>query len=356
MTRHQRLSSLKQTISKLITALRYFCAVLCAVAFVISLAAALLLVNAENQLFKSETYKQALQTTDIYARLPALISQQLASGTAGANGKELPGYLQILTAKDWEGLVRSVLPPDLLKQVSEQTLDAVFDYFDGKTSSAAISLVPLKQRLSQKSMDVAQQILSVQPHCTVAQLANLLLGSLAGQQPGDEVLCNPPAELTDTFLPLIDPAVQAAIATIPDRYPLLDKNHQPRLLPELEHARLEMRLSPLVALAFLVLMSLLAVRSSAGWLRWWGIPLASAGGLGLLAGSLYEPITRAILLVQAPNLIGMLGAAAGPVQDIILAVARDVAIPVLIQSVVIVGIGVGMTVLAKDWGKEQPAA
>jgi len=340
------------------TALRYICALVCAVGLALSLVATMLLVTADNQLFKSGTYKQALLDTDMYARLPALISQELSAGLSGTPDQQAPGYryLQSVSITDWEVLIRSVLPPELLQQVSEQTLDRVFDYLDGKSSVAVLSLTPIKQQLDQKSLDVARQILNVQPHCTLAQMADLLLQITSGNPPGNVAFCDPPAEISETFLPLLDPAVKAAIDTIPNGITLLDDSHHPEVLAQAQQIRQEMRLSPLVPLAFLLLMSLLAVRSRTGWLRWWGIPLTIAGGLGLLAGSLYVPILRQVLLQQGAGLTSLFGPASAAAQDLLLAVARSIASPLLIESALLVTAGIVLLVLSPPANSEPPSA
>jgi len=64
---------------KFLAALVRFFAAVCAIVFVITLVLALILVNAENRLFKAETYKHALETTGMYERLPALVSQQIVA-------------------------------------------------------------------------------------------------------------------------------------------------------------------------------------------------------------------------------------------------------------------------------------
>src|SRR5688572_11424119 len=128
---------------KFLTTLARFLAVVCATAFVVTLVLALILANAENKLFKSETYKQALQATDAYQRLPALVSRQIISALAGEQsseaGEEVPGFLKYLTARDWEILIQTVLPPQEMRQFTEQTLDQVFDYLNGKSNSVVIS-------------------------------------------------------------------------------------------------------------------------------------------------------------------------------------------------------------------------
>jgi hypothetical protein len=55
-----------------------------------------------------------------------------------------------------------------------------------------------------------------------------------------------------------------------------------------------MRLSPIVPLIFLFIMTILAVNSLKSWLKWWGIPFIIAGGLASLMSLSGAPATRAI--------------------------------------------------------------
>jgi hypothetical protein len=320
----------------------------------------LILANTENKLFKSETYKQALQTSGLYERLPALASQQIistlaAEASAESQDEEL-GFLKYLTIKDWEILILTVLPPQEMRQFTEHTLDQIFDYLDGRSDSVVISLAPFKQRLSQKSAEAAEQILATQPPCTAQQLIGIAAVLASGGDELDGKLCKPPTEMTPLVLPLMGLGVRAGITGIPDSVPLFTEARQPvDLRSRIELARLGMRSSPLVPLFFLLLLSLLAVRSRKSWLRWWGIPFTAAGALGLLVGLLNEPILRLLLIIQTANMPAYLAYSFEAALDVLLAVTREVANPLMLYSALILVAGIAMTALARYVGKEKPA-
>lgn len=398
---------------KFLTALARFFAALCAVLFAVTLVIALILVRAEDRLFKAETYKRALETTNTYGRLPALVAQQLMANLSADPCQErpltclppeatplrtcmqdslgadaflalssderpateaeqaaiqscinkfgplppaspnrqsgAPGYLKYLTVKDWETLITTLVTPQQMRQIAEQTLDGVFAYLDGKSDTVSVSLLPIKKDLARNSTEAVKQILAAQPDCTLEQLAIMTLQFINPSQGSQLVLCNPPKEVLTTVEPLIGGLFQAQIAALPDSVPVFTKEQGKDILPRIDLARLIMRLSPLAPLAFLLLMTLLAVRSRAGWLRWWGLALAGAGALGLLAGLLIEPVTRIILTTQTSQMPAYTAHFVEASLDVILVVVREVANPLMLESALALAAGLVMLVIAKKY-------
>jgi len=90
--------------------------------------------------------------------------------------------------------------------------------------------------------------------------------------------------------------LNAAVSQLPDEVTLI-KATSPAVSPadsqplgndpinSIRMVRLIFLLSPLIPLGFLLLLTLFAVRSLKGWMRWWGIPFFFAGlitlGLGI---------------------------------------------------------------------------
>ncbi len=166
-----------------------FFAAACAILFIISAVIVILLINVEAKAFSSATYKQAFEDQRLYERMPAILATALTS-TMGQNINAVP-FLRELTPEDWQNTIAVLLPPEELKAMANNALDGTFDYLNGRSSSAAISLVPLKTQLAGPAgMDLVLQILSLQPACTTEQLTQMALGLLGGEI----ALCNPPPE------------------------------------------------------------------------------------------------------------------------------------------------------------------
>jgi hypothetical protein len=103
-------------------------------------------------------------------------------------------------------------------------------------------------------------------------------------------------------------------------------------------------------------MTVLAVRSLTGWLKWWGVPITLTGGLGLILGLTAVPLTQFSLpLVAAQNTSAYALRLATTVMDVTSEIAWQVAIPVVIASVVLILIGTGMLLGAWLIGKKKAA-
>jgi hypothetical protein len=237
----------------------------------------------------SEVEKQSIQPClDQYG------TPELTSGSETG----MPPFFKNMSASNWESLLTIIIPPVELKPMVENLVDQLFSYLNGGTTSVDLSLVSLKQRLlGQSGMDAVMQLLSAQPACTQEQF-DLMAGSAGGG--GELVFCNPPADQLDTVTPQIQEQLDAAVSQIPDSVQII-KPPLPGItstnsgpfgndpVKALRIVRLILRLSPLLPLVFLLLLTLFGVRSLKGWLRWWGIPFFFAGIFALAFGLAIDP-------------------------------------------------------------------
>jgi hypothetical protein len=140
---------------------------------------------------------------------------------------------------------------------------------------------------------VIKQLILAQPTCTSDYLIQMTSNLLGGG--GELVLCNPGEDLLNTVLPLFSQLVNAMAANIPSEIVIIKPVSAGSLPPStrpygsdpvsiIRMARLIMRLSPLLPLAFLLLVTLFAVHSLKGWMRWWGIPIFISGAMALGLG------------------------------------------------------------------------
>jgi hypothetical protein len=156
-----------------------------------------------------------------------------------------------MTLSEWEAGIASLLPPEDLKALSDDTLDSVFGYLNNQSDSASISLQILKTRLAgPQGMELVSRILNAQPDCTLEQLLQMGMGFVSG----DVSLCKPPEEMLGLVTPLIETELRFLTGAIPDEVVLISAESgnlqgDPRL--RLNRARTIMKFSPLLPIVLL---------------------------------------------------------------------------------------------------------
>lgn len=319
-------------------------AAICAVLFVISAVIVLLLFNIERKAFSSETYKQAFEDQRLYERLPAMLAATLTTSIA-ENPNAIP-LLKALTVENWQTTLTTLLPPEELKGLANNALDSTFDYLNGKTDSAVISLAPLKTHLvGESGLQVVRQFLNIQPACTLEQLSQMAQGLLGGQI----TLCNPPEEAMGFMAPFIQSQLQAMTAIIPDQVAFIpgttsNTPNDPRL--KLNLVRSAIRLTPFIPLLLLFGIAVFAVRTLRDWLNWWGWPLLLTGGISVLMALVGSPLIGWILqlLIQNRGTIFVPPILAASIGETTSAVARQMLAPVVAEGFILALVGLGMII------------
>jgi hypothetical protein len=321
-------------------------AAICAVLFVVSTVLVLLFLNIERKAFSSATYKQAFEDLRLYERMPAILATTLTTYMA-ENGISMP-FLQFLTVEDWQNNIALLLPPEELKAMSNNALDATFDYLNGSSNSAVISLLPLKTQLAgEPGGQLVLQILRRQPACTPEQITQMALGLFGGQI----ALCNPPEQAIGLMMPFIQSQLQTITTLFPNEVTLISSTapgtpEDPRV--RLNAIRSGIKLTLFLPVLFLFGIAVFAVRSLRDLFMWWGWPLLFAGGISVIVALLGAPIIGGILRLVIQTQGGffippVLAAALGETAS---AVARQMLIPVIIQGLIVAAIGVGMLAVA----------
>lgn len=321
-------------------------AAICAVLFVISSVVVILLFNIEQKAFSAATYKQAFENQRLYERMPQILATALAEYVA-ANGSAVP-FLQALSAEDWQNSITVLLPPEELKGIANNTLDATFDYLNGRTNTVVLSLRPVKAQLAGPSgMDLVIQILHQQPACTPEQLTQMAMGLLGGQV----ALCNPPEQAIGLMTPILQSQLQAMTSLIPDDVTLLTSpaigtEGDPRL--KLNAARSAVKLTLFIPVLFLFGMTAFIVRSLLDWLTWWGWSFMFAGGTSVLIGLFGAPLIGSILqlLIRTQGGLFIPPVLASSIAETASAVVRQMLMPAVIEGFILGTIGLGMVVVA----------
>jgi hypothetical protein len=323
-----------------------FLAAICAVLFILSTIAVLLLINIEAKAFSSATYKQAFADQRLYERMPEILATALTT-TMGPSLSSVP-FLRALTVEDWQNTISVMLPPEELKAMADNALDATFDYLNNRTDSAALSLLPVKAQLAGPSgMNVVLQILSLQPACTAEQLTQMALGLLGGEI----ALCNPPPEAIGLMTPFIQSQLQTMTTIIPNEVTFIPGTisgtpDDPRV--RLNSIRSAIKLTPFLSIVFLLGITIFAVRNLVDWLTWWGWSFAVAGAGGVLIGLIGSPLVGWVLqsLIQNQGTILIPQPFISSIAETTSAVAQQMLLPVLIQGAILGFAGLGMAILA----------
>jgi hypothetical protein len=329
-----------------VQALGKFFAALCALLFIMSSVVVLLLFNIERKAFSSETYKQAFENQRLYERIPAMLASMLSTSIA-ENPNAIP-LLKVLRVEDWQTSISTLLPPEELKTVADKALDATFDYLNGKTDSAVLSLVPVKTHLAGESgLQVVRQFLGLQPPCTPEQLSQMALGLLGGQI----ALCNPPEQAIGLMAPIIQAQLQAMTNFFPNEIAFIPSTtsntpNDPRL--KLKAARSAIKLTPFIPVLFLFGIAVFAVRTLKEWLIWWGWPIMMAGAVSALIALIGSPVIGWMLqlLIQNQGTIFIPSILATSIGETASAVARQMLAPVVIEGFILALAGLGMIVVS----------
>ena len=319
---------------------------ICALLFVISSVVVLLLFNIEQKAFLSATYKQAFEDQRLYERMPAILANALTTYLA-ETGITMP-FLQVLTVEDWQNNIALLLPPEELKAIANNALDATFDYLNGRSSSAVISLLPLKAQLAGESgVQLVLQILRRQPACTAEQLTQMALGFFGGQI----ALCNPPEQAIGLMMPFIQSQLQTITTLFPNEVTFIPgiatgTPDDPRL--RLKAIRSAIKLTLFLPVLFLFGIAVFAVRSIRDLFIWWGWPLLFAGAISVFVALLGAPVIGGILqlVIQTQGSFFIPPALAATLAETATAVARQMLTPVVIEGLIIAAVGLGMIILS----------
>jgi hypothetical protein len=319
-------------------------AAICAVMLVITGVLALFLYNIERTAFRAQTYKLAFERQQIYEKMPSVLATALTQYVAG-NPNADP-FLKTLTQADWEKTVVLLVPPQELRTQTDATLDSIFDYLNGKSDSAAISLAPFKNHLAgPEGVEAVKLLLQAQPPCTADQLLQLGMGLLQG----DIGLCNPPEQLMGAMTPLLESQLRVMVLALPDSITLIPSAisstaGDPRL--PLRRARTLMKLTLILPFLSLIGLVIFTARSMVDMLKWTGAALIVTGGISALIALLSSPTLNLILMGVFRNRAAFLPPVIlATLQEAIGAVSQQILDPVVLQGALLVMTGIVMLII-----------
>ncbi len=314
-----------------------------AILFIITAIAALFLFNFDRKAFTAETYQKAFANANFYDQLPAIMAETMVTTTT--NNEQFPIVMRGLNAQVWDAFFRSLLPQDVLKSMGDDALNSIFAYWNMETNSAELSLIPIKTGMvSDAGVQAVFTLLKTQPDCTLLQLGQMTVDLFSN---GGLQFCNPPADVTPLLTPVIQGQMQMTALAIPDQFTLISAPPENDPRERLQTVRTLMRLSPILPLGFLLLMTLFAVNSLKSWLNWWGFPFIItgilAGLMGLSGAPVIGVIFQRILVTRMPAFLPTIlldyagNLASAMVQTLLNPVLLQGLILALIGSVMVVG-------------------
>jgi hypothetical protein len=263
-----------------------------------------------------------------------------------------PPFMKSLTVSDWETVISTLFLTDKLKAMTENLLDQVFAYLNGQQDTVKVSLVDLKSHInSQAGMDAILEVIRAQPACTPPQIEEMQAALDSGQ--GEMLLCRPPEDKLAKMVPQIRVQVDTYASQIPDSKIVLSPDSGENsgsgpfgggLSGGIRMARLIMRLSPDLPLLLLLFVTLLAVRTPKGWLRWWGIPLFFSGllslGLAISTTVFFEQAWLAILANRIPPYLSLGLVNLG--HDLLRAIFQTLMVGIIGSEIFLLVLGLGM--------------
>lgn len=328
-------------------------AALCAVLFVLAGVPVLILFNVERKAFTSATYKQAFENQRLYERMPALLAATLSTTIAQSGNS--PPFLRELSPEEWQLTITSLLPPEELRAMTDQTLNSTFDYLNFRSNSIIVPLTPIKARLAgEGGVNMVREFLRTQPACTLEQLTQMGLGLLGG----NIILCNPPEEALGLLAPFIQSQIQAISTTFPNEITLVPgtaagTTGDPRL--RLQWVRSGILFSPFFLFLLLLAIAVFAVRSVRDLLVWWGWPLLITGGLAALVALVGSPFLGWFLqfVIQTQGVAFLPPVLAATIGETASAVANEMLIPVVLQGLLMAVIGLLMVIAGTVLGRRE---
>ena len=330
-----------QTSSKTLTGVL---AGLFAILFVGSTALAFALYHVEQSAFNADLYIRALDEENVYQRLPELTAQSLSMAAQRPERNGMLSLFRNLSDQEWQTLVTELFPPDVLRNMAVDMVTQIMAYLNGESNQVVLSLTNLKAYLqSPEGINAVYGMLKAEPDCTVEQLTAMALNQQA------LTLCNPPESFMFVDLrPIVKTEIKNAMTLIPEQMIIVSTDgNRVQTLRNLKTLRLFMRLSPLVPVLCLLVVTALAVRSLNDWLTWWGYPLLIAGlvsmSLSVLSGPMASVTFRlfiapALPAALPPDIVSVF-------RDLTATIVRDAVQPILLVAGIMALIGLIMVAL-----------
>jgi hypothetical protein len=275
------------------------------------------------RLLDAEFYQQALEDVRIYQRLPETIAKQLATNltpTPGETDSRIP--FMVLNEQEWEIILVDLIDPFWLQSQSEHILDQVFEILlvspDPVNTPLEISVKAVKQSLAgPDGVHALNQIIEAQPPCSLDQLLGLVQTGLGMENSISSLLCRPPDFIIAELNPFVESFLVTTVGQLPDQLEFflpfstlesytegiaLESNlgDIPEPVRILRQANSLISWLPLLPVIFLLLLTLVVVRSLRDFMVWWGSSMFAAGIISLVFTFILVPAAKWALATYFP--------------------------------------------------------
>jgi hypothetical protein len=257
-------------------------------------------------------YQQALADANIYQRLPQAIALQMTHYLSPEGvGSDSGIPLVVLSEKEWEAILVDLIDPAWLESQSDRIIDQFFEVLlvspDPANTPIDINVSQVKKNFAgQAGVQAIIRIIESQPPCSVDQLVGLVQVGLGMENSLQSILCRPPEFILSEINPLIEAFLATAAAKIPDEIQIYIPFSQfdnltsgtsdaaipgdiPNSVQTLRQVNMVATWSPLLPLLFLLLLTVVVVRSLRDFMAWWGGVLFTAGMVSLVLAAAFPP-------------------------------------------------------------------
>jgi hypothetical protein len=293
-------------------------AVVLALALILTLPLSLLAFDWARLFFDPEHMAQVVGQQLIDSGVLREMAMQTIFPSDPGEGEPRFRQFQQLDPAARERLLDILIPRGWGQEQVTRLLTDLYAWFDNDQPTPALSLDigAVKDRLmTGGAQELVTLLVDSWPDCTPEQVEQLRGQLFGGQEFPEQLMCHPPEPLRTGLIDQGTRFLLDGVGPIPAVLPLSEAGSPSgiedagRLKRGIRLVRALSRWGWLLPLSTLGLTVAVVARSWPQLLRWWGVPLAGAGGTGLVllvgAGSLAQQLTqRALGQGQLPEFLG----------------------------------------------------
>lgn len=326
-------------------------------------------IPAEAVLFRPYSYQRALANQQFAQRFPDLLASAILSGDVPAlQGNQQVAYFD---RAQLAALLAGVFPDGWVDTQTSNILNGAGDYINFQRSDLVlqVDMREVKARLNgAEGEQLAGRMVDTWPDCSLEDAARIMQLAVSGQLAGMPV-CRPPDALRPAFAQLVQFSLQGMAAMLPDIVDLGSPLTNETVLPGVSGPlvpnwygvfrvyailRWVFRLLPVIALAVLLWMVLLTIRSLSDLLHTAGSPLLTAGliaaGIAAIFAVVVNPLVARLIGSAFPLLPeAFTGVLAGVFQEVF----NRASLWSVYIGMAVAGFGLALVIGARVAGREE---